>query len=380
MLREFFFRGSWHRIAAAWLGLFVFVGHQVFKVYYLKLGLNSWYENFYDILQSHAEEASGEAADSERARLRGAVEEQLWAFAALVAPAVAVHPLAGLVRNGWVFLWRRTLIKSYLAAWDVHAMPVEGASQRTHEDSSRFASGVQNCVSSLLDSLFTLVAFCPVLYSLDPRLFLVAGATAVGGVGVSWLVGWPLVGLEINNQQVEACLRRDLVLLEATPEIYTHSPLVSFRAVLARLTANYKRLYLAFAGLQTWLSGFEQAAVVLPYVLVGPRLFAADPADRLTLGQLVATTNAFDKVFSSLNVVSDNWLAINEFRSVLRRLREFERAVGSSRPVRAQLVPPGFELSDGGAAENDSAVDSNANDKAEGSDPPSPVFARGASV
>ena len=64
----------------------------------------------------------------------------------------------------------------------------------------------------------------------------------------------------------------------------------------------------------------------------------------------MATSNAFDKVFSSLNVVSDSWLTISEFRSVLRRLREFERAVGSHRPVRAQLVPPGVGLSDAAAA------------------------------
>ena len=65
---------------------------------------------------------------------------------------------------------------------------------------------------------------------------------------------------------MEACLRRDLVLLEAATRIYRFSPLVSFKAVLAP-DGHYQRLYLAFAALQTWLSAFDQAAVVLPYVL-----------------------------------------------------------------------------------------------------------------
>ena len=58
--------------------------------------------------------------------------------------------------------------------------------------------------------------------------------------------------------------------------------------------------------------------------MVAPRLFAARPEEVMTLGALTQTANAFGKVFDSLSIVSDNWLQVNEFRSVLRRLREFE--------------------------------------------------------
>ena len=40
----------------------------------------------------------------------------------------------------------------------------------------------------------------------------------------------------------------------------------------------------------------DQAATILPYLLVAPRLFAEDPADVLTLGVLTQTANAFGKV------------------------------------------------------------------------------------
>ena len=40
---------------------------------------------------------------------------------------------------------------------------------------------------------------------------------------------------------------------------------------------------------------------------------------------LVQTSNSFNKVFSSLSIVSENWGGINEWRSTLVRLREFER-------------------------------------------------------
>ena len=77
--------------------------------------------------------------------------------------------------------------------------------------------------------------------------------------------------------------------------------------------------------LNTWLSFYDQVMTLLPYFVAAPLLFAADPERRITLGTLIQMSNSFEKVFSSLSVVAENWGAVNEFRSVLVRLREFER-------------------------------------------------------
>lgn len=159
---------------------------------------------------------------------------------------------------------------------------------------------------------------------------------------------------QVNNQKVEAELRKKLVLLEAdAKEVHTNGTLYSaFTRVIHDLTLNYWRLYLSFAALSCWLSAYEQLAMLLPYVVAAPRLFDADPVRRFTLGKLVKVSNAFGKVFDSLNVVSDRWLAVTEWRSCLRRLREFEREVSSRSPAHpARLVPAGTELSCAAAEE-----------------------------
>lgn len=156
---------------------------------------------FYDILQRHVEYGSGEAASGELTaaeRAEAQVTESLWKFAWLVAPAVVVHPLAGLLRNWWCFAWRRTLVTSYLTRWNTQLPAIEGASQRVHEDTQRFASGIQTCVSVVIESLLTLIVFCPVLFNLDPQLMGVAVVAAVGGLSISVIAGWPLVGLEVR--------------------------------------------------------------------------------------------------------------------------------------------------------------------------------------
>ena len=83
-------------------------------------------------------------------------------------------------------------------------------------------------------------------------------------------------------------------------------------------------LGLNFLGLNLWLDSFDQVMILVPYVLVAPRLFAVDAAARVSLGTLVQTSNSFDKVFVSLSILSENWGGINEWRSTFVRLRQFE--------------------------------------------------------
>lgn len=343
MLFDFFHKGSLAQRAWAWGGLVVFLGHQLFGAY-LAWAINGWMERFYDLVQTTGEAGSGNAEN--RQEMRARVYDSLWEFSIIVAPAVAVHPIAGLVRNWWVFTWRRALMTSYLNRWNTTVPAIEGAAQRVHEDTQRFASGLQSCVAVVVNSVFTLIVFCPVLYSLDPQLMGIAVGAAVGGLGVSMLVGWPLVGLEVNNQVVEAELRTKLVLLEKNPfSIYSvGTPFTPFIRTFHALTLNYRKLYLSFAALSTWLSLYEQVAVLLPYMLVAPRLFADRPEDVFTLGKLVKVSNSFGKVFDSLNVISDRWLEINAWRSCLRRLREFEREVSSRSPARASQLTSTSEV------------------------------------
>ena len=72
----------------------------------------------------------------------------------------------------------------------------------------------------------TLIAFIPILWGLSDKVAIpflqgingslvwVALVVSVGGLIISWFVGWFLPGLEYNNQKVEAAFRKDLVLGE----------------------------------------------------------------------------------------------------------------------------------------------------------------------
>lgn len=325
MLRQFFLSSDRRTAVWAWVGLLSFLAHQMYRAY-LKYQINDWYESFYDSLQAHSA-SSGEEPLPQQEALRSQIYTELIDFCFIVLPAVVVHPVATYVRSRWCYSWRLALTRSYLQHWNSDRECVEGASQRVQEDAARFAAGVYSFVSMLLESGLTMAVFLPILYDLDPQLLYVALGTAVGGIGVSAFVGKHLVSLENANQRVEASFRKQLVLLETDATLVLRADgrvLPSFGSTLASLTDNYMRLYAHFAALNFWLGSWDQAAVVLPYLLAAPKLFPLGDEEVWSLGRVVQATNAFSKIFDSINVVSDSFMAINEWRSVLARLRGFE--------------------------------------------------------
>jgi putative ATP-binding cassette transporter len=380
MLKEFFNAPSRCVRCVAWGGLALVLAHAAVHGW-VKFSLNAFYRSFYDVLYDASALASNATTtDDEWAAKRAEVSVELVKFVKIAAVAVCVMPIAKLVRSLWTLQWRLALTKAYLSAWDPNKQAVEGAAQRCQEDAARFAKGTELCLTIGLDALITLGIFVPVLLQLGAetpcpdvvegyRIF--GGGWLVGlavfnaliGFGVTLLVGHRLVGLEVENQLVEARLRTDLVVLETTPErvcVAVHQPppsentevdfnrdailqtlmppLPRFVPTIARVRDNYRRLYLNFSLLHLWLAIFEQWATILPYLIIAPLLFASEPAERIKMGTLIMVSNSFGKVFDSLNVIADNWASVNEYRSALVRLRQFERNIyrGVPHPSRAR--------------------------------------------
>jgi ABC-type long-subunit fatty acid transport system fused permease/ATPase subunit len=224
----------------------------------------------------------------------------------------------------------------------------------------------------------TLLIFVPVLLDVGekahlpewdwpPWLLMISVTAAVGGLGISMIVGHRLVYLEVQNQKIEAQFRTKLVLLEQLPasivgtqqidpnahvieELHFDnilsrpppprpvSPSVAFLPVVNELWRNYKNLFANFAAFNTWVSFYDQVMVITPFLLVAPLMCADAPEDRITLGTLMKVSNAFDKVFGAMAVVTDNWAAVNEFRSTIRRLREFEQSTYTRKRFDSSLL------------------------------------------
>ena len=125
----------------------------------------------------------------------------------------------------------------------------------------------------------------------------------------------------------------------------THMIASHFHSVLRALRENYSRLYRRFAFFSLWLGSYEQTVAILPYLITAPLLFSTDWDRRITLGKVTQLANAFGHVFDALNILSDRWVDVTDWLSVLRRLREWERHLNNE-----PRGPRGARAHRGGAA------------------------------
>lgn len=331
MIREFFCnRGL---ALKAWGGLALILGHGLLRAF-IKFKMNTWYGAFYDVGGEAVEVSSGDEEGLRQGQER--VLHMLGQFALLCLPSVFLHPVYKFLTNLWVLLWRKTLIESYLVKWSAteDVSRVENGAQRVHEDTQRFARGLSTLVVTLLDSVLTLAVFSPLLVQLGSKVKIQAGfpdswllllcvAIALAGIAGSVFFGWSLIELEIANQRVEADLRRDLVLLEESGKD-AKSEQFDLSGCIKQLVKNYKTLYGRFAIFSVWLAVYEQSVVLTPYVLAAPLLYSLDASTRITLGLVTQISHSFSQVFSSLNILTDNWVDVTDWISVIKRLIEFE--------------------------------------------------------
>ena len=351
MFSEFFCHADPRYRAGAWCGM-IFVVAMVGYQAWISFVMNSWYQDFYDALQNGSK-AIGDDDELDAALLHGH-QDRIWdlivQYLLIVMPLILVTPLATFLTSCWTYYWRVSIMRSYLEAWDVSLPPIEGAAQRVHEDTQRFAQGLNSLAGDILYAILTLVTFTPVLLSIgeevtspfrrwgidlgDAWLLVFAWSCALGGLGVSIFLGRELIGLEVNNQKVEAVLRRDLVVLETTPEKLITADdgcAATFEPTLRHLTENYMRLFVNFTKLNAWLGVYNALIGLVPFVICAPLLFAPLKAERITLGTLTQLDNAFTKVFGALNTVSMNWARMNDFASCVIRLRQFEATLYEQR-------------------------------------------------
>jgi peptide/bleomycin uptake transporter len=314
MFRSFFLSRRW--VWWAWGGLLALLA-LVFITVHQTVLLNSWYGDFYDLLQK-PEQAGG----------LNKFIDLMWAFAWIAFPFMLLRSLESFLASHYAFRWRQALTEHYLPRWQQTAVTVEGASQRIQEDCMRFARQIENLGLGLVRALLTLASFTPILWGLskgmaiswlqfEGSLFWVALFTAVGGTALSWFVGIRLPGLEYNNQKTEAALRKDLVYAEDDRQ---RMSLPTVLELFAGVRLNNFRLFNHYAYFHLWSNFYGQTMIIFPYLMMGPSLFAG----LVTLGVIQQVANAFGKVNDSFSYLIERWTDITELRSIYKRLHEFE--------------------------------------------------------
>ncbi|MDO9411292.1 MAG: ABC transporter ATP-binding protein/permease [Pseudolabrys sp.] len=320
--------------------------------------LNSWNANFYNALQEKNWDV---------------FVYQLGYFSVLAA-AFILLAVYQLYLNQWLQIrWRRWLTETYLNRWletsNHYRMQLLGDAadnpdQRIAEDVNQFVSLTLTIGLQLLSAVVTLLSFMAILWALSAEApFLLFGMTtsipgyllwaaliyAVIGTALTHLIGRKLIALNFLQQRYEADFRFNLVRVRESGEQI---------ALLNGEAAERDRLLLRFGNVITnwyaimsrqkkltfFTSGYNQAAVVFPFIMGAPAYFAG----AVQLGGLMQIANAFGQVQGALSIFVTLYTRLTDWRAVIARLDGFDQSVTMAQTL--AVTPPVVTVTPGDGA------------------------------
>jgi vitamin B12/bleomycin/antimicrobial peptide transport system ATP-binding/permease protein len=306
-------------------------------VVFLTVLFNRWNNVFYNALQE---------------RNQAVFTYQIGYFCFLAAFWIGLK-VYQLYLNQWLQIrWRRWMTDRYLGGWlhdaNHYRMQLLGDAadnpdQRIAEDTQRFVEQTLQLGIGLLSAVVTLVSFVFILWGLSNEAplhlfgkdiaipgYLVWGALiyAVLGTTLTHLIGWPLVGLNFQQQRYEADFRFNLVRARENAEqiALLHGEPVERTRLLARfglVVENWLGIMQRTKKLTAFTATYSQASVIFPYVLVAPAYFA----EKVQLGGMMQTASAFSSVQDSLSFFITSYRTLAEWQSVVARLNGFEESI-----------------------------------------------------
>jgi len=327
---------------------------------FMLVQVNTWYNGFYNSLQEYD---------------RAGFIALLWYFAFLAAVYIAIAVARGWFNQLLQIRWRSWLTGRLSARWlsgqamyrlQVTRTSADNPDQRIAEDLMLLCDQSLDLGLGLLNALVTLASFVVVLWSLSGPGTVVLGSTELTLPGYmvwaavayalvgTWLadrIGRPLAQLSFEQQRREADFRFALARLRENAEaVALHAGEREEGARLTRRFAavigNYRQLMERNKRLGWFSTGYNQLAVVFPFIVAAPRYFSRE----LTLGGLMQISSAFGRVHDALSWLVNSYALYAKWRATVERLSGFELAIvraldAGERPQRSTLPEGGLRVS-----------------------------------
>jgi vitamin B12/bleomycin/antimicrobial peptide transport system ATP-binding/permease protein len=338
------FLGDWWRIATPYfrseewpIAMILLVGAiaLTFGAVGLEVLFNEWNRRFYDSLQNKDE---------------AGFWKEILTFSWLAALFITVYVARAVVSPYLRLRWRRWLTRRYLSHWlDDRGYyrielerSVDNADQRIAEDLRQLGEYTMVLFLGFLQAVATLISFIFILWNLSGPLSLAfigldivvpgymaiaAIAYAIVGSFLANVVGRRLIDLNFMKQRYEANFRFGLMRVRENAEgiaLYggERRENDALNARFVDVFNNGWRVLFTEAQLIFYQSGYNQLAIIFPFLVTAPGFFAG----AITLGVMMQTASAFGQVQTALSFFVTNYTNLAELRAVLDRLKGLQAA------------------------------------------------------
>ncbi|MFL6799519.1 MAG: ABC transporter ATP-binding protein/permease, partial [Xanthobacteraceae bacterium] len=309
------------------------------------------------------------------ARFYNALQDRNWdsfvteiLYFSVLATFFIVLAVYQLYLRQWLQIrWRTWMTRQYLDHWlgnaNHYRMQVLGDAadnpdQRISEDINIFVERGIYVAVKLLGAVLTLVSFVAILWGLSEdaplqlfgRDFAIPGYLvwaallyAVVGTVLTHVIGSALINLNFRQQRYEADFRFNLVRTRESSEQIglMGGERAETRRLLERFAhviANWRAIMVRTKRLTFLTSGYQQAAIIFPYLVTSPAYFAS----HIQLGGMMQIVSAFGSVQEALSIIITIYRELAEWRAVIARLDGFDMAIQHGQA--AATAAPGIAI------------------------------------
>lgn len=258
-----------------------------------------------------------------------------WVYVAVFAGSTFVGVMFRFTEERLGLLWRDFLthrvVALYLDRGIYLHMSREGAisnpDQRITEDIRQLTSTTLSFILMVLNGTMTVLSFSGVLWSISPKLFMVAVLYAMAGSTLTILLGRPLIKLNYRQSDREADFRSQLIWThDHAGEVARDGRQAPIRdQLLARvddLVENFRRIISINRNLGFFTTGYNYMIQLIPVLIVAP-LFIRREVEFGVIGQ---SAMAFATLLGAFSLIITQFQAISAYASVILRLGEFVEA------------------------------------------------------
>jgi vitamin B12/bleomycin/antimicrobial peptide transport system ATP-binding/permease protein len=299
----------------------------------MDVAVNYWYNFFYDALQDYDK--------------RGAMD-LIAIFVFLAAFIIVLAVYRYYMQQYLALRWRRWLTNQFLNRWLAHKSyyylenfdeKTDNPDQRIQEDIAALVTTSLDLTLGLLGSVTTFFAFIVILWRLSGHFTLHLGGLtlvipgylvwvsiiyAIVGTVCAFKIGYPLVGLNFEQQRREANFRFAAVDLRSHAEhvaLYrgeAHQK-TTLSLLFDRVLNNWYAIILRQKLLLWFTAGYNQLSVLLPLLVTLPNYFNKV----FKLGGFMQALRAFQNIQEALSFFVNSYTSIAQWRATVQRLITF---------------------------------------------------------
>lgn len=327
---------------------------------YLNVLFSYWYKIFYNALQ--AKDAAGFWQSIFTYKVVKGYPWFVPGFTEIATLNILVGVYAFYLQQMLEIRWRRWITENFVGDWlkgRAHyqltlkaeaGSALDNPDQRIADDLRSFVSSNLSLGISFISNIVNLLSFIFVLWFLVPPLHLfgfvipgylvwIAIVYSLIGTYLTHVIGWRLIPLSYQQQQVDADFRFNLIRVrENTEQIALYGgereEELGLKQRFHAIYLNWWKIMKRTKALNFFTIGFTQVAIIFPILIAAPGYFSG----LFTLGLLLQINNIFGNVQGSFSWFVGAYPQLVGWRATVQRLDGFERAVMTAHGQRADEI------------------------------------------